>query len=199
MEKRYLIIITLLVCLVSCSNKKYTQIRDEEHKTFFINGMSAIDGKEKVYAGLQKYGFRMETPEEIDLTHFGGDFNYYANCYADSLTERQASRLTYGIFDNLNGITSKDVVKDNTTGKSRVFLEWYASGEVKAVTIELNPIWEYDAENKVEVDKRLTKIFPHSNVKDSKYGIKSYSDDNNVELHLSGPSLTIKKSNKSRF
>ena len=73
-----------MICLwfmVSCVNQQ-TKILDEEHKTFNINGVSALDGYESVSNSLKNIGFTIDKDgvAECDLTYVGKDFTYYVNC-----------------------------------------------------------------------------------------------------------------------
>ena len=89
-----------IICLwfmVACVNQQ-TKIRDEEHKTFNVNGVSALDGYEAVSNSLKNIGFTIDKDgvAECDLTYVGKGFTYYVNYYAERLTNEQSSKLRAG-------------------------------------------------------------------------------------------------------
>ena len=171
----------LMLFLLSCGNKQ-TQIVDEEHKTFFVNGVSAIEGYEAVSNSLKNFGFKIdkEGVTECDLTYVGRGFTYYVNYHAEKLAKEQVSRLTCGLFDNL----PSGAVIDGY-GEWRVFLSWFKSGEINKCTITFNEFMPMFDEDAIEVNKRLSALFPHSRVGNSSFGYKTYYDDNGVEVYFS--------------
>jgi len=170
-----------LICLwfmIACVNQE-TKIIDEEHKTFYVNGVSALDGYEAVSNSLIKLGFKIDKGgvQECDLTDIGRGFTYYVNYYAEKLTSIQSSRLTCGLFDNLpSGFAF------NGNGKWRVYLSWYKTGEINKCLISFEDNLPLPNEDAVEVNKRLSVLFPHSKIGNSSYGYKTYYDDNGVEV-----------------
>lgn len=188
---RKLFLFVLLLLTLSCANQQ-TKIIDEEHKTFFVNGVSAIDGYESVSNSLKDLGFKIDKDGvvECDLTHVGMGFTYYVNYYAESLTKEQASRLTCGLFDNL----PSGIVFDEH-GKWRVYLSWYKSGEINKCLITFEDNMPLSNEDAVEVNKRLSALFPHSKIGNSSYGYKTYYDDNGVEVYFTN-SFTLEMEKK---
>lgn len=172
-----------IICLwfmVACVNQQ-TKVRDEEHKTFNVNGVSALDGYEAVSNSLKNIGFTIDKDgvAECDLTYVGKGFTYYVNYYAERLTNEQASKLTCGLFDNLpSGFTL------NGNGKWRVYLSWYKSGEINKCIISFEDDLHMPNEDAVEVNKRLSALFPHSKIGNSYCGYKTYYDDNGVEVYF---------------
>jgi hypothetical protein len=165
---------------LSCANQQ-TRIIDEEHKTFFVNGVSALDGYEAVSNSLKDLGFKMdkEGVAECDLTYVGMGFTHYVNYHAEKLTNEQASRLTCGLFNNLpSGISY------NEDSKWRVYLSWYQSGEINKCLITCNEFMHLVNEDAIEVSKRLSALFPHSRIGNQTYGYKTYYDDNGVEVYF---------------
>lgn len=182
-----------IICLcfmVSCVNQQ-TKIIDEEHKTFYVNGVSALDGYEAVSSSLNNLGFKMDKDgvAECDLTYVGKDFTYYVNYYAERLTSEQSSKLTCGLFDNLpSGFAFGDNVK------WRVYLSWYKSGEINKCIITFEDNMPLSNEDAVEVNKRLSALFPHSKIGNSSYGYKTYYDENGVEVYFpNSTTLEIEK------
>ena len=186
----YLTMICLLF-MISCVNQQ-TKILDEEHKTFYINGVSALDGYEAVSNSLKNNGFKIDKNgvAECDLTDVGMGFTYYVNYHAEGLTSEQSSKLTCGLFDNLpSGIafTGK--------GKWRVYLSWYKSGEINKCLITFEDNLPLANEDAIEVNKRLSTLFPHSKIGNSSYGYKTYYDDNGVEVYFTN-SFTLEMEKK---
>lgn len=183
-----------IICLwfmVACVNQQ-TKVRDEEHKTFNVNGVSALDGYEAVSNSLKNVGFTIDKDgvAECDLTYVGKGFTYYVNYYAERLTNEQSSKLTCGLFDNLpSGFTF------NGNGKWRVYLSWYKSGEINKCIISFEDNLPLPNEDAVEVNKRLSALFPHSKIGNSSYGYKTYYDDNGVEVYFTN-SITLEMEKK---
>lgn len=183
-----------MLCLwfmVACVNQQ-ANIVDEEHKTFYVNGVSALDGYDAVSNSLKNLGFIIdkEGVSECNLTSVGSGFTYYVNYHAERLTSEQSSRLTCGLFDNL---PSGFVFDGN--GKWRVYLSWYKSGEINKCLITFEDNLPLSNEDAVEVNKRLSALFPHSRIGNSSYGYKTYYDDNGVEVYFTN-SITLEMEKK---
>ncbi len=174
----------------SCG-KKEPKLIDETNKTFYVNGISAADGYEKIAKSLTDMGFKMgkDGVHEFDLTMIGQPFTYGVNYTIKALTNAQASNLTGGVFDNLpSGISFSDIDPNESW---RVYLNWLKTGEVIECLITFNeflPI--YDKEDIREVNKRLSVMFPHSKISNKEYGFKEYYDDNGVSVNF-GDSYTL--------
>ena len=196
MKERRTILRTCLsmICIwfmVACANQQ-TKIIDEEHKTFNVNGVSALDGYNAVSNSLKNIGFTIDKDgvAECDLTYVGKGFTYYVNYYAERLTSEQSSKLTCGLFDNLpSGFAF------NGNGKWRVYLSWYKSGEINKYSISFEDNLPLSNEDAVEVNKRLIALFPHSKIGNSSYGYKTYYDDNGVEVYFTN-SITLEMEKK---
>lgn len=207
MKKENLImrICLFIVCLsfmAACTNQP-TKIRDEEHKSFYVNGISTLDGYEAVSNSLKNIGFTIDKDwdklDEEDNVKDGVSVHdyriidegyYYSASYlAGRLTNEQFSKLTYGLFDELpSGISS------NRFDSCRVTLEWYKFGEIKTYHIifycaenfeQLQFYWFADSSPRykdvTEVNKRLSVLFPHSKFCEDRI----YYDDNGVEVRFS--------------
>ena len=183
-----------MLCLwfmVACVNQQ-ANIVDEEHKTFYVNGVSALDGYDAVSNSLKNLGFIIdkEGVSECNLTSVGSGFTYYVNYHAERLTSEQSSRLTCGLFDNLPSGFAFD-----GNGKWRVYLSWYKSGEINKCLITFEDNLPLSNEDAVEVNKRLSALFPHSRIGNSSYGYKTYYDDNGVEVYFTN-SITLEMEKK---
>lgn len=216
MKKENLImrICLFIVCLsfmAACANQP-TKIRDEEHKSFYVNGISALDGYEAVSNSLKDIGFtidkdldKLDEKDDVkdgvsinDFRIIGEGYYYSASYDAERLTNEQLSKLTYGLFDNLpSGIYS------NGNYGCRVTLEWYPFGEIKRYFIYFyklnsevdlnyidNPLRNKDV---TEVNKRLSVLFPHSKIRNSYCDDRIYYDDNGVEARFKSFELEVEK------
>ena len=191
LSMRYFLSILCLLFIVAC-DKQQTKIIDEEHKTFYVNGVSALDGYEAVSNSLKNIGFTIDKDgvAECDLTNVGKGFTYYVNYFAERLTNEQSSKLTCGLFDNLpSGFAF------NGNGKWRVYLSWYKSGEINKCFISFEDNLPLPNEDAIEVNKRLSVLFPHSKIGNSSYGYKTYFDDNGVEVYFTN-SITLEMEKK---
>lgn len=197
----FIICLLLTAACVDNNNSQQTKIIDEEHKTFYVNGISAADGYEAVSNSLKNIGFTIDKDresitdlpikdgvQECDFTFIGKGFYYSANYYAKSLTNEQFSKLTYGLFDNLpSGFTLSELLEaDKAEGLCdehyrccRIYLEWYKSGEIKMC--EIQTYHDTAFPDVTEINKRLLALFPHSKIGGS-YCYKTFYDDNGVEM-----------------
>lgn len=178
--------------LVSC---KKASLKDEVHKTFFVNGISALDGQEAVRKSLEAEGFKMNGKiEDCDLTAVGMKHTIYCVYFAKNLTEAQVTRLTGGLFDNLPSGVKPYTLTEGKEGKARVYLSWYPSGEVERAVIDLGDSSVMMLEDASEINKRLSSMFETSKVTNSSYGYKTYYDNGGAAVYYTGFfSLTIGK------
>ena len=172
------------LCLISC---KKASLKDEVHKTFLVNGISALDGQEAVRKSLEAEGFKMDGKiEDCDLTAVGRKHTLYCTYFAKNLTGAQVTRLTGGLFDNLPSGVKPCILTEGKSGKARVYLSWYPSGEVEKAVIELgdNPAMLLEDGN--EVNKRLSSMFETSQVTNSSYGYRTYYDKGGAAVYYPG-------------
>ena len=188
--------IICLLLIVACVNKQQAKIIDEEHKTFYINGVSALDGYEAVSNSLKNIGFIIDKDgvQKYDLSFIGEDCFYSVWYRTEKLTDEQFSKLTYGLLENLpSGSTlNKNKDEDPSCG---VLLYWYESGEIKECIIDFSSCLLSD-EDEIEVNKRLSALFPHSKISNHRSGYKTYYDDNGVGVYFSGRLEISKKYSK---
>ena len=175
MRKLLCLILPLLFC--SCSDKSLDiKLLDNAHKTFFVNGVSAIDGLDAVVTSLESIGFRGDRIDTVDLRIIGKELYYYAILENHQhLTKDQLNRLSGNLFANL---PSSDWLLEQVNAQGcRVVLSWYPSKAIKSVVIQLDSS-SFD-EDSNEINKRLTEIFPHNRVGNA-YGYKEYYTDDNI-------------------
>lgn len=180
--KKLLFIIPLLF-FASCY--KNNKIIDKAHKTFYVNGISAIEGKDKIISSLKGMGFEMDgdTIADVDLSVFGKEHTQYAVFKAKSITPSQFSALSYGLFDDLPALYYRGETPI-TEDSCRIFLSWYLTGEVEKYSIMFGDYNVMPDENVVVVNKRLAEQFPHSKIGNKDSGYRVYYDDNGVELYF---------------
>ena len=172
------------LCLISC---KEASLKDEVHKTFFVNGISALDGQEAVRKSLEAEGFKMDGKiEDCDLTAIGRKHTFYCVYYAKNLTEEQVTRLTGGLFDKLPSGLKPHTLTEGENGKARVYLSWYPSGEMERAVIDLGDNSGAMLEDTNEVNKRLSSMFETSKVTNSSYGYRTYYDNGGAAVYYSG-------------
>lgn len=177
--KKIFFLLFIATAIISCShNNESFKLLDDEHKTFFVNGVSAIEGNKAIINSLEEIGFEIGEIEKVDLSVFGKGITYYTVLRSTRpLTKNEYNKLTNGLFADLpSGDLIYDEVCHNGCG---VFLSWYESGMVQQATIQASRISiEEDA---IEVNKRLATIFPHSKVGNS-WGYMTYYTDYGVEV-----------------
>ena len=163
--------------LMSCGEKPLTfQILDDAHKTFYVNGISASEGFNAVVKSLEEIGFRCDKYETLDFRDIGRGLTYYAIWENhNQLTLDQFNRLSGNLFAEL---PSTNWILDEINQQGcKVYICWYPSGMIKQATIQFDS-FEYP-EDAIEVNKRLSEIFPYNRVGNA-YGYKEYYTDSNI-------------------
>ncbi len=174
----------VILGLVSC---KKASLKDEVHKTFLVNGISALDGQEAVRKSLEAEGFKMDGEiEDCDLSAVGMKHTLYCVYYAKNLTGAQVTRLTGGLLDNLPSGVKPYTLTEGEDGKARVYLSWYPSGEVEKAVIELGDKSTMMLEDRNEVNKRLSLMFETSKISNSSYGYRTYYDKGGAAVYYPG-------------
>ncbi len=179
--KKLLSLTLLTLAIISCNTPKDSyQFLDEEHKSFYINGVSAIEGYNAVVKSLEEIGFQMGEVNEVDLSVFNKGVTYYAVLRSTRpFTRHEYNQLTNGLFINLpSGDAIYEEVNSNGCG---VYLSWYKSGMIEKVTIQASRT-EIE-EDAIEINKRLVNIFPYSKVSNSRMGYLTYYNDYGVEVY----------------
>ena len=180
--KRISIILSTMLCmaLVSCSptNETY-KFLDEEHKSFYINGVSAVNGHKAVINSLENIGFQMGEIHEVNLSIFGQGITYYTILTSTRpFTRDEFDLLTNGLFVDLP--SGDAILHEVNNFGCRVYLSWYGSGVVEKATIQISRTFiEPDA---IEVNKRLASLFPFSRIGNSASGYLIYYTDCGVEV-----------------
>lgn len=185
--KRILSTLILALSLTACSqSSKEPELFDTEYKTFYIAGVSAIEGVDAIKAQLIKDGFKQHGKvEEWDMTFMGEGFTYSVEFIGDISTDK-AYQLTYGLFDKVEGC---DLPNGN---KMRIYLEWYKDGSIKKANISMKQ--SNLGINPKEVNKKLSKLFPHSRISNNAFGYKTYYNDNKLELYYpNGMQISIEQ------
>ncbi len=173
--------------LTSCNGgagTKQAEFFDTEHKTVFINGISAIGGKDAILQSLEKYGLVPETIDTINLSMIGGE--YYESYFMENNTndESLADVLTYNLFKDI-AIPEKENIY--------VHFSSYRNGNIKDYSVRLGTMdADLTKEESNKVNMRLAEMFPHSKIANSRMGYRTYYDDNgNGIYYTDGSSLDV--------
>lgn len=180
----YSIFIAVFIGLSFISCKK-ASLKDETHKTFLVNGISALDGQEAIRKSLEAEGFKLDGDiKECDLSAVGEKHTMYCTYYAKNLTEEQVTRITGGLFDNLPSGMKAYVLTEEKDGYARAYLSWYPSGEVEKAVIDIgdNTIMMLE-EDAIEVNKRLASMFETSKISNRAYGYRTYYDNGGAAVY----------------
>ena len=174
------IIFSIFLLFVSCSSGTESyKFLDEEHKSFYVNGISAVNGHKAVINSLENIGFQMGEVNEVNLSIFGQGITYYTILTSTRpFTREEFDLLTNGLFVNLP--SGDAILHEVNNFGCRVYLSWYGSGVVEKATIQISRTSiEPDA---IEVNKRLASLFPFSRIGNSASGYLIYYTDYGVEV-----------------
>lgn len=179
--KKTSMLLLLAFVIISCNTTRESyQFLDDEHKSFYVNGVSAIEGHSAIIKSLEEIGFQMGEVNELDLSIFNKSITYSTVLKSTRpFTRHEYDQLTNGLFLNLpSGDVIFDEVNQNGCG---VYLSWYKSGMINKVTIQISS--SEKEEDAIEINKRLASIFPYSKVGNSRMGYLTYYNDYGVEVY----------------
>lgn len=179
--KKTCMLLLLALVIISCNTTRESyQFLDDEHKSFYVNGVSAIEGHSAIIKSLEEIGFQMGEVNEVDLSIFNKSITYYTVLKSTRpFTRHEYDQLTNGLFLNLpSGDVIFDEVNQNGCG---VYLSWYKSGMIDKVTIQISS--SEIEEDAIEINKRLASMFPYSKVGNSRMGYLTYYNDYGVEVY----------------
>lgn len=171
----------LALVIISCNTTRESyQFLDDEHKSFYVNGVSAIEGHRAIIKSLEEIGFQMDEVKEVDMSIYNKGITYYTILRSTRpFTRHEYDQLTNGLFLNL---PSGDIIFDEVNQNGcEVYLSWYKSGMIEKVTIQTSHT-EIE-EDAIEINKRLASIFPYSKVSNSRMGYLTYYNDYGVEVY----------------
>lgn len=177
-------ILTLIFCaitILSCTpTKESYKFLDEERKSFFVNGISAMDGYSAVIQSLEEIGFKIGEINEVDLSIFNRGVSYYTVLASTRpFTKSEFDKLTNGLFVDLP--SGNAILDEVNTNGCKVYLSWYKSGLVNKATIQVSR--SSIEEDAIEINKRLATLFPHSKVGNKSWGYMTYYTDYGVEVY----------------
>lgn len=179
--KKTCMLLLLALVIISCNTTRESyQFLDDEHKSFYVNGVSAIEGHSAIIKSLEEIGFQMGEVNEVDLSFFNKSITYSTVLKSTRpFTRHEYDQLTNGLFLNLpSGDVIFDEVNQNGCG---VYLSWYKSGMIDKVTIQISS--SEIEEDAIEINKRLASMFPYSKVGNSRMGYLTYYNDYGVEVY----------------
>ncbi len=179
--KKTCMLLLLALVIISCNTTRESyQFLDDEHKSFYVNGVSAIEGHSAIIKSLEEIGFQMGEVNEVDLSIFNKSITYSTVLKSTRpFTRHEYDQLTNGLFLNLpSGDVIFDEVNQNGCG---VYLSWYKSGMIDKVTIQISS--SEIEEDAIEINKRLASMFPYSKVGNSRMGYLTYYNDYGVEVY----------------
>lgn len=179
--KKTCMLLLLALVIISCNTTRESyQFLDDEHKSFYVNGVSAIEGHSAIIKSLEEIGFQMGEVNELDLSIFNKSITYSTVLKSTRpFTRHEYDQLTNGLFLNLpSGDVIFDEVNQNGCG---VYLSWYKSGMINKVTIQISS--SEKEEDAIEINKRLASMFPYSKVGNSRMGYLTYYNDYGVEVY----------------
>lgn len=174
-------LLLLALVIISCNTTRESyQFLDDEHKSFYVNGVSAIEGHSAIIKSLEEIGFQMGEVNEVDLSILNKSITYSTVLKSTRpFTRHEYDQLTNGLFLNLpSGDVIFDEVNQNGCG---VYLSWYKSGMIDKVTIQISS--SEIEEDAIEINKRLASMFPYSKVGNSRMGYLTYYNDYGVEVY----------------
>lgn len=179
--KKTCMLLLLALVIISCNTTRESyQFLDDEHKSFYVNGVSAIEGHSAIIKSLEEIGFQMGEVNEVDLSIFNKSITYSTVLKSTRpFTRHEYDQLTNGLFLNL---PSEDVIFDEVNQNGcGVYLSWYKSGMIDKVTIQISS--SEIEEDAIEINKRLASMFPYSKVGNSRMGYLTYYNDYGVEVY----------------
>ena len=179
--KKTCMLLLLALVIISCNTTRESyQFLDDEHKSFYVNGVSAIEGHSAIIKSLEEIGFQMGEVNEVDLSILNKSITYSTILKSTRpFTRHEYDQLTNGLFLNLpSGDVIFDEVNQNGCG---VYLSWYKSGMIDKVTIQISS--SEIEEDAIEINKRLASMFPYSKVGNSRMGYLTYYNDYGVEVY----------------
>ena len=193
--KKFITLVLLTSLIVACGPVQESyEFLDEEHKSFYINGVSAIEGHSAVIKSLEDIGFQMGEVNKTDLSIFNQGITYYTVLSSSRpFTRKEYDQLTNGLFVDLpSGDAIFDEVNNNGCG---VFLSWYKSGMIEQAVIQISQ--SSIEEDALEINKRLASIFPYSKIGNKNWGYMTYYTDYGVETYYTDNYfISIKKRNQ---
>lgn len=171
MRTKFVIALFIGVSILSACSFNENKMFDEKHKSIYINGVSAIEGKDAVIASLVNNGFELDEhlldTTEQDYPKIGRFVNHHPK-------KKQFDLIFWNILDGL----------EYDSSRIGVSLVWYKSGTIKSCSIYTGEIHhDMPKESVAQINKRLTERFEHSKIGNKSAGYKIYYNDSGVSLY----------------
>lgn len=203
--------IACALLFVGCTLKEQPKLRLVDEKTFYINGVDARDGHDAVAKSLIADGFVLRD-SIVPGTYYSpcstATYRRTAVYEVKNDTARVSTEHIYYGFDKLTGGLFQGIpsaLKEAKEAKEAhamffsyydidVSIDYYHSGVIEAVRIWVNGAEHIDANDAVEVNKRLSELMSRSKVGNKTWGYMTYYDDNGIEIYYTNKfDLEIKK------
>lgn len=172
MKNLLIIIFSFFIC--SCNNNE-TPIFDEAHKTIYINGISASEGKTRIIESLESLGFERVSIDTIKRDLIGG-FNYVADFYQlNNSTKEICDKLTYNLFKDCDFGNYSSIL---------VSLDYLMDGSISSFNVTCGEtIIDFPEDVAMKYNQKFTKMFEFSKIGNSRHGYKTYYNSNGLSLY----------------
>ena len=189
--------IMCMLAMSSCTSKQEAEYRLVDEETFYVNGVDAREGYEAVAQSLMADGFSLRDSIVPGTTYSPCSTATYRREAVYEVSDGKAvvkpENIYYG-FDKLTGGLFQGIpsaLKEAREGNA-MFISYYdidvsidflGSGVIEEVRIWANGAEHIDANDAVEVNKRLSEMMPRSKVGNKTWGYMTYYDDNGIEIY----------------
>lgn len=170
MRTKFVIALFIGIAILSSCSSNENKMFDEKYKTIYINGVSAIEGKDAVIASLINSGFEMD--EYLDT--LDQSYPKVARFIKYFPEKKHYDLIFWNILDGL----------EHDASEITVSLCWYRNGTIKRCGIYTGQIQDkMPQESITQINKRLTERFEHSKIGNKSDGYKIYYNDSGVSLY----------------
>lgn len=169
MRTKFVIFLFIGIAILSACSSNGNKMFDEKHKTIYINGVSAIEGKNAVIESLINSGFKLDDFPDT-LENFYPKIGRFVN---DHPNKKQFDLIFWNILDGL----------EYDTSEIAIILSWYENGTIASCFMSAGPIRkEIPQKSIAEIRKRVAERFEHSKSADS-LGNRIYYNNEEVKFH----------------
>lgn len=170
MRTKFVIALFIGVSILSACSFNENKMFDEKHKSIYINGVSAIEGKDAVIASLVNNGFELDE-HLLDTTE--QDYPKIGRFVNDHPNKKQFDLIFWNILDGLEYDTSEIVVN----------ITWYKNGTIESCSMYAGSLQKEIPQKSInEIRKRVAERFEHSKIVDE-FGNKIYYNNEELKFH----------------